>query len=665
MAPKPLTLDTGPEGTAGPAGPGVAPESAPANVVVLAGDATLLEILKHSLEGRQRVWRADDVIHAADLLVAAQTGVLFIDAAVTEHDSPALVDKLHDQFPDLPIIVAGRRDDELALGQRISNGIVFRFLHKPVSADRVRNFVEAAIRRLGEQPVPAPRNAEFSALKAARSIRLPQLRFDPELARRLARRSVLPGLAALALWALVAVVQQRPWEHITLPSLPMPTVREGAEPVAPAASATQPDVSRLLGAAALARTRGHLAEPEGQSAIELYRAVLIRDPGNEEARRGLARTAEELLLRVEQSLLARDIPAAAAALDAARSADPSNSRLEFFSSQLQRERSQARGASATLPAQGATLADRDLVEQANRLLTLADARMKDGRLTGGPDSAEAYVLEARSLRPEDPGIQQALNALSGRMLLAASEALAVGDLPAATGWLDRTEALGVDGKAVARLRAEMASMRLATVQEDRSRLLALANQRIAQGRLLEPSTDSARHFVDLLRAADPAYEGLAETQSLLASALLDEAQALASSGRYSEADARIAAAESVGARAGDVTRTRSLVGASRALARAASEVLPENSLNRTVHQPVRYPSRARDRRIEGWVDVEFTVAADGTTRNPVVMESSPEGMFEEATLQAISGWQYEPRVVAGRPVDQRVMLRVSFQLSGG
>lgn len=662
MSPKPLTFDSGPEGTAGPGDHDAAPLGVPANVVVLAGDATLLEILKHSLEGRQRVWRADDVVHAADLLVAAQTGVLFIDAALTAHDSPALVDRLHDQFPDLPIIVAGRRDDELELGQQISNGVVFRFLHKPVSADRVRNFIDAAIRRLGEQPAAAPRKAEFAALKAARSIRLPRLRFDPVLARRLARRSALPALAVLALWALVAIVQQRPWEHIALPSLPVPTARESAEPAAPA---TPRDVSRLLGAAAVARTRGQLSEPEGQNAIELYRAVLIRDPGNEEARRGLARTAEELLSRVEQSLLARDIAAAAAALDAARSADPSNSRLEFFSSQLERERAQARGASAMPPPDGATQAERDLVAQANRLLTLADARMKGGSLTGGSDSAEAYVLEASNLRPEDPGVQQALNALSGRMLLAASEALAAGDLPGASYWLDRAEALGVDGKAVARLRAEVASTRVATVQEDRSRLLALANQRIAQGRLLEPPTDSARHFVDLLRAADPAYEGLAETQSLLASVLLDEAQSLASSGRHAEAEARLAVAESFGARATDAARVRSLVGASRALARAASEVLPESELNRIVHQPVRYPPRARDRQVEGWVDVEFTVGADGTTRDPTVMGSSPAGMFEEATLKAIAGWQYAPRVVAGKPVDQRVMLRVRFQLAAG
>ena len=113
--------------------------AATANVIVLAEDVTLLELMKHSLEGRQRVWRADDALHAADLLVAAHSGILFIDAALMGNETPTLVDKLHEQFPDFPIVVTGRRDDEIELGERISTGAVFRFLHKPVSADRVRS----------------------------------------------------------------------------------------------------------------------------------------------------------------------------------------------------------------------------------------------------------------------------------------------------------------------------------------------------------------------------------------------------------------------------------------------------------------------------------------------------------------------------------------------
>ena len=51
---------------------------------------------------------------------------------MTGAETPELVERLHAQFPDLPIVVAGRRDDELSMGQHISSGAVFRFLHKPV-----------------------------------------------------------------------------------------------------------------------------------------------------------------------------------------------------------------------------------------------------------------------------------------------------------------------------------------------------------------------------------------------------------------------------------------------------------------------------------------------------------------------------------------------------
>lgn len=631
------------------------------NVVALSSDPTLLEMLKHALDGRQRVWRADDAPHAADLLVAAQTGVVLVDAGLTVHDTPGLVDRLHEQFPDLPIIVAGRRDDEVALGQRISSGVVFRFLHKPVSAERVRNFIDAAARRAGDRRVAEPRKSEFNPIAAARSIRVPTIRLDPVLLRRVARLAAVPVIAALALWLLVAVAKQRPWEHFTLPGLP-------AEPVPSAAVVPTPgqgETARLLGAASIALTQGRLAEPEGQNAIELYRAVLIRDPGNREARDGLARTAEALLLRVEERLLAGDTAGAAGALDTARSADPSNPRLRFFSSQLQKERELGEAAAAVTPRQGELLAEQALAAQVGTLLTTADARMKAGRLAGGTDTAEALVLEARRLRADDPGVRQALNALSGRMLLAAREALATGDFGTTRDWLDRADALGVDTATVARVQAELAAARLASVQEDRSRLLALANQRIAQDRLIEPAGDSARYYVDLLRAADPDYEGLAETESLLATSLLDRARGLARDGRYAEAERFIAAADAAGARQSELSATRTQMATGRALQRAASEVLPESALTRTVHPPLRYPPRARDRRVEGWVEVEFTVAADGTTRDPAVRDASPEGYFEQSTLEAIAAWRYEPRVVAGRPVDQRVQLRIVYRLSGG
>ena len=125
--------------------PGARPSGA--NVVMLSADPILIDLLRDAVAGHHRVWRADDVTHAADLMVASGNAVLLIDAALADHDTRTLVTQVHQQFPDLAIIVAGRRDDEHELAPLVSEGTIFRFLHKPASAERIRNFVDATQRR--------------------------------------------------------------------------------------------------------------------------------------------------------------------------------------------------------------------------------------------------------------------------------------------------------------------------------------------------------------------------------------------------------------------------------------------------------------------------------------------------------------------------------------
>lgn len=76
-----------------------------------------------------------------------------------------------------------------------------------------------------------------------------------------------------------------------------------------------------------------------------------------------------------------------------------------------------------------------------------------------------------------------------------------------------------------------------------------------------------------------------------------------------------------------------------------------------------YPIQARQRRIEGWVDVSFTIGADGSVRNVIVIDAKPKAIFDRAALQAVKGWKYNPRIVDGRPVERPDMrVRVRFNL---
>jgi protein TonB len=75
-----------------------------------------------------------------------------------------------------------------------------------------------------------------------------------------------------------------------------------------------------------------------------------------------------------------------------------------------------------------------------------------------------------------------------------------------------------------------------------------------------------------------------------------------------------------------------------------------------------YPIQARQKRIEGWVDVQFTIATDGSVRDPVVLNAEPRGIFDRSALQSVKGWKYNPAIEDGRPVETRTTVRVRFQL---
>jgi len=76
-----------------------------------------------------------------------------------------------------------------------------------------------------------------------------------------------------------------------------------------------------------------------------------------------------------------------------------------------------------------------------------------------------------------------------------------------------------------------------------------------------------------------------------------------------------------------------------------------------------YPIRAAERGIEGWVELEFTITASGTVKNPVVTAARPGRIFDSEALRAISKWRYNPKIVDGKPVERTgVRVRLRFRL---
>jgi protein TonB len=70
-----------------------------------------------------------------------------------------------------------------------------------------------------------------------------------------------------------------------------------------------------------------------------------------------------------------------------------------------------------------------------------------------------------------------------------------------------------------------------------------------------------------------------------------------------------------------------------------------------------YPTRARARGIEGWVDVAFTVDAAGRVTGARVISAAPAGAFAEAALDAVRRWRYAPP-----PAPQDANVRLRFRL---
>lgn len=94
----------------------------------------------------------------------------------------------------------------------------------------------------------------------------------------------------------------------------------------------------------------------------------------------------------------------------------------------------------------------------------------------------------------------------------------------------------------------------------------------------------------------------------------------------------------------------------------SNRVVPVSDLVVVKTTPPRYPSRAAERNISGWVDVYFTVTADGNTENIEVSASEPETTFDRAAMKAVDQWIFEPSEYRGQIISRRAATRLVFVL---
>jgi TonB family protein len=601
-------------------------------LVVLTCDEAFLQTFREAVGGARRLWHVPSGDKVSDLLVAGEVGILVLDVHALSEAPGVFIAQIKRQFPDLVVVVAGNRDAEISIAALISAGIVYRFIHKPMSPGRAKLFADAAVKKFDEQRRRTPTSVPVHRKTTSN------------------RGLLICGVAgALALIAAVTVVMYQNAE------VPIGAPHNAAKPRVSTAG------SPLLNNAAAALAANRLTEPPGDNALELYLQAQARNPGDSIARAGIAEVRERLLATAENALLEERLDEAAAAIETARKSGVESGRIAFLTAQLGKSREQVKAAQAAVHARNLPKAETDAVSP---LLDLAAQRSNAARLIEpAQDSALYYVKEALRLDPGNGAVQEAQQTLAIRLLTEARGAIDRRDFARATALLDAAKGIA----AAPNVEAAQGLLAAARRQADAdawSQLLKNATERSQQDRLIEPDNDSAKYYLMTLRSLDPNNPGLAAATSDLGTRLVVKARRALTLAQYDAARSWLDEAGAIGFTSPEsVSATRDL---EAAVARqqfmdnivAAGELTLVNSVT------PKYPQKAQSNKVQGWVELDFTVAESGAVKDVAVHATDTPGVFESAAIGALSQWRYKPVLRDAKPVPQRARIRIRFTLAG-
>jgi len=75
-----------------------------------------------------------------------------------------------------------------------------------------------------------------------------------------------------------------------------------------------------------------------------------------------------------------------------------------------------------------------------------------------------------------------------------------------------------------------------------------------------------------------------------------------------------------------------------------------------------YPKRARAKGIEGYVTMNLLVSSRGDVENVKVLESQPEGVFDDAATGSVRSWKFEPAKYKSQAVKVWAQQTIRFKL---
>jgi protein TonB len=347
-------------------------------------------------------------------------------------------------------------------------------------------------------------------------------------------------------------------------------------------------------------------------------------------------------------------------------------------------------------------------QRIDEVLAIAAQRLEEDRLTSpANDNARYYYELALSNDANNAAAQQGLVFVAGKLVLKARAAIDNGQLDQAAEFLEDATALDPNSSELAASTLALKSARQARIDAARraesERLAAIereaeaarqaelerraAAERAAEAeRIAEEQRESEarRQAAAALAAAsvaaspssEPATPGGSTQPGTLAanepgSGALQATEPGTENPLQSASTGDNAAAASSQQDSSDTSSPEQAVAATSAGAVAdagASGAAQEppmvgvNVLTRLHYISPKYPRSAMRRGVTGYVDLSLTIARDGSVYNVIVLSADPKSTFDEAAIEAISQWKFQPVIEAGVPVERRTAVRMAFEL---
>jgi len=706
--------------------PMLANAAAPVAIAAITQDRALIGLLRSVIDPTNDLILVTSEAELKPHLNSRRVSVALLDSMFIEGDLGAMAERLRETWPDLVLVVVGTAEEQSKVAGQITSGVVYRFLHRPVSAPRVRLFVDAALRRHEVENVERTleqTRPDFSRMEKAAKARTS----GPSPIR-----AVLPGLIGAAIiiagagfWfarssgdvqnappapaaqvvspeaeppaaepaPAVASVPEQKTVELPPPADPEPAPvaaapaappeEDVAERLRPAASPpavvrapeevaprTPPPpvltfeerLAQQLAQAESALQRGELASPPGRSAVDLFRGALELDPSNSLAKGGLIRVADRLLTAAERTLTAGNVEDARRMVAVAESLTPATARGAFLTMQIEREHERE----ALQRAKDSSTQDK--LEKGATYLRLANARLRSGALIEPSEDNARFYLEAASqlLPDDDAGLAETRRGLQRALLDRASAAASDGNAAETERWLANADDAGAPRADIAAIRRSLKDTEISARAAKMTTLTQLFTSALAANRLLQPPSDNAKTHLLGMIDLDGNHPAVASARQGLGNALLGEFRGAIARGDLTAADTWLNEARTVGFSGNELRAAEGDLAGARAKANSGSSVVGERALERIEYVAPKFPLVARNRGSTGsagstgWVELEFTVLPDGSTGNIVVTNSNPRRTFDASAVTAVGQWRYKPLIRDGKPVEQRVAVRIRF-----